>query len=92
MEGIKSQTPNSRRTTLARIIDELELRNCEDERATGQPQGLESEAYLKSTPQGSRSEDARKDVHITRARSAQTRAASGTCDKRVPTFTVGVAN
>jgi hypothetical protein len=35
-----------------------------DERATGQPQGLESEAYLNSTSQGSRPEDARKDVHI----------------------------
>ena len=31
---------------------------------TGQPQGLESEAYLNSTLQGSRPEDARKDGHI----------------------------
>jgi hypothetical protein len=30
----------------------------------GQPQGLESEAYLNSTSQGSRPEDARKDVLI----------------------------
>jgi hypothetical protein len=30
----------------------------------GQPQGLESEAYLNSTSQGSRPEDARKDTHI----------------------------
>ena len=30
----------------------------------GQPQGLGSEAYLNSTSQGSRSEDARKDGHI----------------------------
>ena len=35
----------------ARIIHELVLRDCEDERATGQPQGLESEAYLNSTSQ-----------------------------------------
>jgi len=37
---------------LARIIHESVLRDCEDERATGQPQGLESEAYLNSTSQG----------------------------------------
>jgi hypothetical protein len=57
---------------LARIIHELVLRDCEDERATGQPQGLESEAYLNSTSQGElvlsgvegTPEDARKDVHI----------------------------
>jgi hypothetical protein len=49
---------------LARIIRELVLRDCEDERATVQPQGLESEAHLNSTSQGSRPEDARKDVHI----------------------------
>ena len=55
---------------LARIIHELVLRDCEDERATGQPQGLESEAYLNSTSQGSRPEDARKGVHIHR-RSSQ---------------------
>ena len=49
---------------LARIIQELVLRDCEDGRTTGQPQGLESEAYLNSTSQGSRPEDARKDVYI----------------------------
>ena len=48
----------------ARIIHESVLRDCEDERATGQPQGLESEAYLNSTSEGSRSEDGQKDVHI----------------------------
>jgi hypothetical protein len=37
---------------LARIIHELVLRDCEDERATGQPQGLEFETYLNSTSQG----------------------------------------
>jgi hypothetical protein len=30
----------------------------------GHPQGIEPEAYLNSTSQGSRSEDARKDGHI----------------------------
>ena len=49
---------------IARIIHELALRDCEDERATGQPQGLEFEAYLYSTSQDSRPEDARKDVYI----------------------------
>ena len=53
----------------ARIIHELALRDCEDERTTGQPQGLESEAHLNSTSQGSRPEDARKDVHIRGRRS-----------------------
>jgi hypothetical protein len=61
----------------ARITHELVLRDCEDERTTGQPQGLESEAYLNSTSQGSRPEDARKDVHIIRARSAPLSPASG---------------
>jgi hypothetical protein len=37
---------------LARIIHELVLRDCEDVRATVQPQGLESEAHLNSTSQG----------------------------------------
>jgi len=32
--------------------------------ATGQPQGLESEAYLNSTSHGSRSEDAREAGHL----------------------------
>ena len=42
-------------------------------------------AYLNSTSKGSRLEDARKDAHIIRARSAQSR-------KRVPSFTVGAAD
>ncbi|MEJ2233600.1 MAG: hypothetical protein P8X67_06715 [Syntrophobacterales bacterium] len=46
------------------MIYELVLRDCEDGRSTGQPQGLESEAYLNSTSQGSRPEDARRGVHI----------------------------
>jgi hypothetical protein len=49
---------------LARMFHELPSRDCEDERATGQPQGVGSEAYLKSTSQGPTSEDARKGVHI----------------------------
>ncbi|MDH3963794.1 MAG: hypothetical protein OEV25_10300 [Deltaproteobacteria bacterium] len=32
--------------------------------ATGQPQGVGSEAYLNSTSQGPTPEDARKDTHI----------------------------
>ncbi|MDH3962243.1 MAG: hypothetical protein OEV25_02380 [Deltaproteobacteria bacterium] len=32
--------------------------------ATGQPQGVGSEAYLNSTSQGPTSEDAREDSHI----------------------------
>ena len=49
---------------LVRIIHELVSRDREEERATGLPQGLESEAYLNGTSQGSRPEDARKDAHI----------------------------
>jgi hypothetical protein len=49
---------------LARMIHEFVSRGRKDDLATGQPQGLESEAYLNSTSQGSRSEDARKEGHI----------------------------
>ena len=49
---------------LARIFHELAWRDRKNGRATGQPQELESEAYLNSTSQGSRSEDAWKDVYI----------------------------
>ncbi len=55
---------------LAHIIHEPVSRDHEDRRATGQPQGLELEAYLHSTPQGSRREDARKDGYI-RGRSSR---------------------
>jgi len=48
----------------ARIIHESVSRDLEDGRATGQPQGLESEAYFTSTSQVSRPEDARKTGHI----------------------------
>jgi hypothetical protein len=39
-------------------------RDREDECATGQPQGVGSEAYLDGTSQGPTPEDARKDGHI----------------------------
>ncbi|MDH3850470.1 MAG: hypothetical protein OEV25_06650 [Deltaproteobacteria bacterium] len=39
-------------------------RDHEDGRATGQPQGVGSEAYLNGTSQGPTPEDARKDGHI----------------------------
>jgi hypothetical protein len=46
------------------MFHELMSRNREDGRATGQPQGVGSEAYLNGTPQGSTPEDARKDGQI----------------------------
>ena len=49
---------------LARMFDELLSRDHEDGRATGQPQGVGSEAYLSGTSQGPTPEDARKDGHI----------------------------
>jgi hypothetical protein len=49
---------------LARIFHELLSRGHEDGRATGQPQGVGSEAYLNGTSQGPTPEDARKDGHI----------------------------
>ena len=49
---------------LARIFHELLSRDREDGRATWQPQGVGSEAYLKGTSQGPTPEDARKDGHI----------------------------
>jgi hypothetical protein len=51
-----SQPPNSR---VARIVHETASRDPGDGPASGQPQGLGSEAYLFSTSQGSRPEDAR---------------------------------
>ncbi|MEE9532626.1 MAG: hypothetical protein V3W52_16715 [Syntrophobacteria bacterium] len=39
-------------------------RDCEDGRATGQPQGVGPEAYLNGTSQGPIPEDARKGTHI----------------------------
>ena len=49
---------------LARIFHELLWRDDGDGRATGQPQGVGSEAHLNGTSQGSTPEDARKDGHI----------------------------
>jgi len=54
--------PNS--LFLARIFHELQSRDREDERATGQPQGVGPETYLNGTSQGATPEDARKDGHI----------------------------
>jgi hypothetical protein len=47
-----------------RIFHEMALRDREDGRATGQPQGVGSEAYFNSTSQDPTPEDARKDGHI----------------------------
>jgi hypothetical protein len=49
---------------LARIFHELMSQDREDRRATGQSQGVGSEAYLNGTSQGPTPEDARKDGHI----------------------------
>ena len=49
---------------LARLFHELLSRDHEDGRATGQPQGVGSEAYLNGTSQGPTPEDARKNGHI----------------------------
>ena len=55
---------------LARIFHELLSRDHEDGRATWQPQGVGSEAYLNGTSQVPTPEDAWKDGHI-RDRSKQ---------------------
>ncbi|MDH3803635.1 MAG: hypothetical protein OEU80_16315 [Deltaproteobacteria bacterium] len=60
------------RSPLARIFHELLSRDHEDGRATWQPQGVGSEAYLNGTSQGppvlseveGTPEDAGKDGHI----------------------------
>ena len=49
---------------LTRMFHELQSRDREDGRATGQPQGVGPEAYLNGTSQGPITEDARKDGHI----------------------------
>ncbi|MCG6982527.1 MAG: hypothetical protein LJE88_14090 [Deltaproteobacteria bacterium] len=46
------------------MFHELLSRDHEDERATWQPQGVGSEAYLNGTLQKPTPEDARKDGHI----------------------------
>jgi hypothetical protein len=55
---------------LSRIFHELLSRDPKDVCATGQPQGVGSEAYLNGTSQGPTPEDARKGGHI-RGRSKQ---------------------
>jgi hypothetical protein len=62
-------TPNNSQieiccTLLVRIFNEFLSRDREDGRATWQPQGVGSEAYLNGTSQGPTPEDARKDGHI----------------------------
>ena len=56
--------PEDETKCLARIFYELLSRDHEDGRATGQRQGVGSEAYLNGTSQGPTPEDARKDGHI----------------------------
>ena len=46
------------------MFHELQSRDREDGRATGQPQGVGSEAYLNGASQGATPEDALKDAHI----------------------------
>ncbi|MDH3964211.1 MAG: hypothetical protein OEV25_12440, partial [Deltaproteobacteria bacterium] len=58
----KLEVPFPRRP--ARIFHELPSRGRGEGCATGQPQGVGSEAYLISTSQGPTPEDARKDNHI----------------------------
>ena len=55
------------------MFHELLLRDHEDGRAIGQPQGVGPEAYLKGTLQGATLEDG----HIVRARCAPLSPASG---------------
>jgi hypothetical protein len=52
------------------MFHELMSRDREDGLATGQPQGVGSEAYLNGTSQDPTPEDARKEGHI-RGRSSQ---------------------
>jgi len=51
-------------TVPARMFHELLSRDHEGGCATGQPQGVGSEAYLNGTSQGPTPEDARKGGHI----------------------------
>jgi hypothetical protein len=62
---------------LARMFHESLSRDREDVCATGQSQGVGSEAYLNGTSQGSTPENAREDSHIIRARYAPLSPASG---------------
>jgi hypothetical protein len=65
--GVLPHTPQSSLLDalhLAWILHELLSRDHEDGRATWQPQGVGSEAYLNGTSQGPTPEDGRKDDHI----------------------------
>jgi hypothetical protein len=62
---------------ITRIFHELLSRDHGDGRATWQPQGVGSEAYMNGTSQEMTPEDARKDVQIIRARCAPLSPASG---------------
>jgi len=64
LRGLKQSLSNRKGSILARIFHELLSRDRKDGRATGQPQGVGSEAYLNGTSQGPTTEDARKDGHI----------------------------
>jgi hypothetical protein len=57
-DNILGQSP------LTRMFHEFPWRDREDDRATGQPQGVEPEAHLKGTSQGPTAEDARKGGQI----------------------------
>ena len=54
----------SQATPRVRIFHEFPSRDREDGRATWQPQGVGSEAYLNGTSQEPTAEDAREDGHI----------------------------
>jgi len=62
--GMKKILSREKGSILARIFHELLSRDRKDGRATGQPQGVGSEAYLNGTSQGPTTEDAWKDDHI----------------------------
>ncbi len=55
---------HSKSSDIARIFHELLSRDHEGGLATGQSQGVGSEAYLNGTSQGPTPEDARKDGQI----------------------------
>ena len=57
-------SPRTLLSCLARIFHELPSRDREDGRATWQPQGVGSEAYLNRTSQEPIAEGAREDGHI----------------------------
>jgi hypothetical protein len=64
MIWVLSNVMRRRGDGLARIFHELLSRDHKDGRATWQPQGVGSEAYLNGTSQGPTPEDAWKDGHI----------------------------